>query len=373
MKITSAAVYLIKWPFTLPVEHSLARNVATENLIIKLDTADGLSGYGEGVPRVYVTGETTSGSLDSLKSTFLPLVLNQEIDPRNVLDFLASNAPSRKIDRWPAAACAVEIALMDLAGKILDQPLSTMLGGRLNDELTYSAVVTISKPAALEKVISLIQAVGTPEIKVKVGHDDDLGLVAMVRRAFGRDIDLRVDVNGAWATEEAIEKIEILQQFDISAVEQPVAKNNFSGLAQVNQKVKTLILADESLCTLDDAQALIKARAVGGFNLRLSKCGGPARTLKILELAREAGLVCQLGCQVGELGILSAAGLHFAAAQPGLIHLEGCLTRFFLPRDIIEEDLTPGLGGAAAPLPGPGLGVSVLDSILAESFLFALS
>jgi len=210
------------------------------------------------------------------------------------------------------------------------------------------------------------------EIKVKVGHEGDLDLVAKVRRTFDPKTDLRVDVNGVWSTEDAIKKILVLQELGISAVEQPVAKNNLKGLAEVTRKVKPLILADESLCTEADAQALIEARAVSGFNLRLSKCGGPARTLKLLNMARQAGLACQLGCQVGELGLLSAAGRHFAATQPDLIHLEGCLTRFFLTRDIIKEDLSPGSGAKAAPLTGSGLGVTVLDSALANSHLFSL-
>ncbi len=372
MKITSASVYLIKWPFTLPVEHSLARNVATENIIVKLSIEDGRSGYGEGVPRSYVTGEDTNRSLLGLKSTLLPLVLEQEIDPADSLNFLIENAPGEKIDQWPAAACAVEIALVDLAGQVLNQPLSAMLGPGLKEKLTYSAVVTINEPAELEKIISLIQAAQATEVKVKVGHEEDLNLLGTVRHAFGPEIDIRVDVNGVWSAEEAVEKIKSFQKFEISAVEQPVAKNDIEGLAEVTRRVKPVIIADESLCTLSDAQTLIRARAVGGFNLRLSKCGGLARTLKMLELAREAGLVCQLGCQVGELGLLSAAGRHFAATQPDLIHLEGSLTRFFLPRDIIEEDLTPGPGGIAAPLAGPGLGVTVFESALAESHIFTL-
>ncbi|MBW2093020.1 MAG: enolase, partial [Deltaproteobacteria bacterium] len=298
--------------------------------------------------------------------------LGEEIDPGQVLRFLAENAPGEEIDQWPAAACAVEIALMDLAGQTLSQPLSAMLDGRINDNLTYSAVVTISEPDKLEGIIDLIRAARATEVKVKVGHDGDLDLVGMVRRAFGPEVDLRVDANGGWSSDEAIEKIQALQEFGISAVEQPVAKNDLNGLIRVNRQVKPLVIADESLCTLSDAYTLIQAEAVGGFNLRLSKCGGPARTLKLLALAREAGIVCQLGCQVGELGLLSAAGRHFAATQPDLIHLEGSLTRFFLPEDIIVEDLTPGPGGIAAPLPEPGLGVTVLDSALAESLLFTL-
>jgi L-alanine-DL-glutamate epimerase-like enolase superfamily enzyme len=111
---------------------------------------------------------------------------------------------------------------------------------------------------------------------------------------------------------------------------------------------------------------------VDGFNLRLSKNGGPARTLDIFNMAQKAGFVCQLGCQVGELGILSAAGRHFASTRPELIHLEGSLTRFFLAKDIIDENLSPLLFGEAPPLTGPGLSVTIRESVLADCHLFTL-
>ena len=77
---------MVKWPFTLPVEHSLARNTATENLIVKLTDENGLSGYGEGIPRDYVTGETAPTALEGLKTSLLPLILNREIVSSEVFE-----------------------------------------------------------------------------------------------------------------------------------------------------------------------------------------------------------------------------------------------------------------------------------------------
>jgi muconate cycloisomerase len=80
-----------------------------------------------------------------------------------------------------------------------------------------------------------------------------------------------------------------------------------------------------------------------------------------------------LGCQVGELGVLSAAGRHFASIHPELLYLEGSLTRFFLPQDVIAQDLTFGPGGQAPPLSGPGLGVRVQEESLRATQIFSLS
>ncbi len=95
------------------------------------------------------------------------------------------------------------------------------------------------------------------------------------------------------------------------------------------------------------------------FNLRLSKCGGLLRTVALAKRAREAGLESQLGCQVGETGLLSAAGRHFACSLGGLRYIEGSFDRLLVAEPLIREDITFRPGGWAARLEGPGLGVTV--------------
>ncbi|MBW2624420.1 MAG: hypothetical protein JRD68_16040 [Deltaproteobacteria bacterium] len=372
MKISNASVSLVKWPFTLPVEHSLARNTATENLVVRLTDENGLSGYGEGIPRDYVTGETTPTALEGLKTSLLPLVLDRDFDPNQAFGFLKNNLPIEQIDCWPSAACAVELALLDLAGRIKGVPVSKLIGQPSERELVYTAVIPVTNPKNLEEILSHIHTLQVREIKAKVGLEGDLEFVSFLRETLGPEVKLRVDANGAWTAKTAVRKIKEMEELGITSVEQPVAKDDFEGLAQVKREVQALVFADESACTPEEARRLIEAEAVDGFNLRLSKNGGPARTLDIFYMAQKAGLVCQLGCQVGELGILSAAGRHFASTRPELIHLEGSLTRFFLPQDIIDENLSPRRFGETPLLTKPGLSVTVREPVIADSHLFTL-
>jgi muconate cycloisomerase len=111
-------------------------------------------------------------------------------------------------------------------------------------------------------------------------------------------------------------------------------------------------------------------RAVSGvwcdrFNLRLSKCGGLIPTLRLAQFARRNGIGCQLGCQVGESAILSAAGRHFAASVAGLTAVEGSFDRHLVRTPLSREDITFRRGGWAPALPGPGLGVTI-DSAAVE-------
>jgi L-alanine-DL-glutamate epimerase-like enolase superfamily enzyme len=118
------------------------------------------------------------------------------------------------------------------------------------------------------------------------------------------------------------------------------------------------VVADESLCSLEDATTLIREQACDVFNVRISKCGGLINAGRIDRLAREAGLACQLGAQVGEAGILSAAGRHYATRSPGVRWCEGSYGQLLLQEDITEPDITVGPGGIAPALEGVGIGVS---------------
>jgi len=123
-------------------------------------------------------------------------------------------------------------------------------------------------------------------------------------------------------------------------------------------------MADESICDMADAKKLAEIKACGMFNIRISKCGGLLNSLKIADFAASAGISYQLGCQVGETGVLSAAGRHFASRVDGIRYLEGSYAKFLLAEDIVAEDISFGYGGFADPVTGVGLGVNVNEKVL---------
>jgi muconate cycloisomerase len=118
-------------------------------------------------------------------------------------------------------------------------------------------------------------------------------------------------------------------------------------------------MLDESLCGAVDAERAVAGGWCDLFNLRLSKCGGFIPSLRLAQLAKKAGLGYQLGCQVGETGILSAAGRHFATSVGGIRYTEGSYDRHLVWEDLTEEDLTFARDGTAPMLVGSGLGVTV--------------
>mgnify|MGYP006302281821 CR=1 FL=1 len=118
-------------------------------------------------------------------------------------------------------------------------------------------------------------------------------------------------------------------------------------------------MLDESLCSMVDGERAIAGGWCDLFNLRLSKCGGFLPTLELARLAYKSGLSCQLGCQVGETAILSAAGRMFAQSVKGLEALEGSYDRHLVRDPLGEKDISFGLGGKAPALNGPGLGIRI--------------
>src|SRR5207244_258553 len=102
--------------------------------------------------------------------------------------------------------------------------------------------------------------------------------------------------------------IEELKRFSVSCVEQPVAHEEAGALAAIRRQTGVPIMLDESLCGMVDAERAVAGGLCDLFNIRLSKCGGFIPSLRLVQFARRHGLACQLGCQVGETAILSAAG-----------------------------------------------------------------
>ncbi|MDP2928884.1 MAG: dipeptide epimerase [Candidatus Omnitrophota bacterium] len=356
-KISGLEPFRVNIPFKRAFKHSLKSRGNSESIFVKVALDNGVVGFGESLPRSYVTGNTQDIVFAQLKE-FLPKLIGVELKESDEgANFI------RSIDGLEAEArCALEIALLDCLGKISNKPLYDILGGALNKSFVTSAI--ISGDSALKTAITTIyfKTKGYKCFKVKVGTSNSLGRIRLVRRLAG-DVDIRVDANGAWDVVAALEAIEAMRGLNISCVEQPTPKNDLDAMQEVADFRKEPIMADESLCTIKDALTLAEIRACDMFNIRLSKCGGIFRSMEIMKIARDHEMGYQIGCHVGESGISSAAAMHLAAVAKGLKYFEGCYSRLLLKEDIIEEDLTPDRG-IGYTLNGPGLGVTVKEDIL---------
>jgi L-alanine-DL-glutamate epimerase-like enolase superfamily enzyme len=367
MIVKQLDIWHLKLGFQSSIKHNLATYEGSDNLVLRVTTADAVTGYGEGVPRAFVTGEVLSDSLSFLREVLGPAILTRDFhSPQALLKSLEDLYRQAQAQRHPGAFCALETALLDAAGRTWNMPVADLIGPKQRKSLEYSAVIPLTSTKQMRFLFQLVKMNRMRFVKLKVGNDSDLETLRLARDLLGSEVDIRVDANSAWTPSEAIARLREMQPYRISAVEQPVAKADFAGLKQVSEAVQIPVIADESLCTEEDARSLIDLQACRVFNIRVSKCGGLGAATRIRKMAEEAGILCQLGCHVGETSILSAAGRHFALTVPQLSYVEGSFSSVLLVRDVVTQPVVFNGGGIAYELPGPGLGIEVLASALDE-------
>jgi L-Ala-D/L-Glu epimerase len=377
MRIRQLTARVVRLPLKRTFSHASATRRESENVLIECTLANGTTGWGEGVPRSYVTGETPAGCVEQLAQTLIGEQLSADGNSwADVVRLCEQFEPAQICDDargcyGNALRCAVELSILDAYGNLFDEPLSAVSGhfapaaGIVNKRETvqYSAVIASGHDGLWRRSL-LRRLYGFQHCKVKVGAsgDNDAARLRTIRRWIGRGVDLRIDANEAWHADEAIEKMAALKPFGISCLEQPLPHAEVSALAQLRSELSVPVMLDESLTSTADAAAAIAGRTCDLFNIRLSKCGGYLASLRLAAMAHVAGIDYQLGCHPGESGVLSAAGRHWACSVANIRYLEGSYDRHVFRRPITNEDLTFGYGGWAAALTGPGLGVTINDA-----------
>ncbi|MFO0979547.1 MAG: enolase C-terminal domain-like protein [Planctomycetaceae bacterium] len=407
MKIHRLTAFHVPIRLKNPVRHASHERSANDTLIVRCVMDDGSTGWGEGLPRTYVTGESIESAWNLLQTSSFEQLRDATFTSAVQAAWHLHHSPFLRVQEslhasagaGPAGPlrecfgnsvrCAVELAILDAACRsegvslgdlipsLIRQPEWRFPATRATDDVSlllssrevfYSGAVTSMSPRKQWLSALKMRLFAFRQVKVKVGAAGipDRDILRRVRRVVGRSVDLRLDANEAWQCDEVKAKLEPLLDYGPTSLEQPVPHGQIAGLAQVRREVSIPIMLDESLCCLEDAQ-----RAVGGgwcdlFNIRLSKCGGLVRSLELAAFARQHSLGYQLGCQVGETGILSAAGRHFACNVGHIRYLEGSFDRFLVTDALTEQDLTFRYGGRGARLTGPGLGVDVNECRIRE-------
>jgi muconate cycloisomerase len=365
--IATVELFTASLPFRFAFGHSLATRRSSDNVYVRVTLDDGTVGYGEGVPRDYVTGETTGSAISALSERLAPKIVGRDVrDVDDVPRLLRSLARDQSRDL--AAWCALELAVLDAFGRRFNCSVARWLSAVPAERVRYDAIIPFGGIPHLAALGTLVRALGFSNAKLKVGRDveRDARKLGVLRRVVGPGVDIRVDANCAWTADEALTALHYFKPYDISSVEQPVAAGDLPGLQRVTLATEELIIVDESLCSLADARRLAENRACDAFNLRVSKCGGLLNSLAIARVAEQYGLACVVGAQVGESGILSAAGRHLAAALPEVMFVEGSAGTLLLKEDLTVEHVLPGQGGWARSFRGPGLGVTVRAEVFSR-------
>lgn len=359
MKITHIETIPIEVPVNprRAIQSSLGQHRVSRYLLLKVETDEGLTGLGEVTCTPNWSGEDNVTAAHLIQTYLAPQLVGE--NPTEI------ERLTRKMNRAlignPFAKSGLEMALWDILGKAANLPLYRLLGGPVRDFVPTKFSISGVEPEKAREIALWAMEQGFQTMKVKVGIEpqQDIARVRAMRDAIGPEVRLGVDANGGWSPRVAIQTIRCLTEFGIFFAEQPVSPADVNWLADVRKQVPVPVMADESVFTLQDAMAVVRAEAADILSVYVGK-GGIGQARKIAAVAEAAGITCTIGSNL-ELGIASAAMIHLAMATPGIGAEEfpcDIIGPFYYDTDLLTEPLSL-TGGRALPPAGPGLGIEL--------------
>lgn len=360
MKISEVIVHNLSYPVKKPFANSHTYNRARRATVVEVKTDSGLVGWGEG------SGAPASGDIDQYAIGKSPF------DYEIIYDDLARGG------RGARSACGVEIALWDVMGKALDQPVWQLLGGKRRDRVPAYAS-GLFKPEDGDHVKALAEEAkgyrdqGFQAVKMKMGFGPEVDerIVAAVRGAVGDDIAVAIDANCAYDPATAIESGKRTIAYDLLWYEEPIAPTDVDGYGMIKQALPTTrLVGAEGLAGCAAFRELVQRRVLDAIQPDISIAGGFTEMKRVAALA-DAHSVRVIPHMWGG-AIRLAATLHYQATMPDTpapMNPFPCYCEY----DMTENGLRTELGtrfpmedGWVAIPDGPGLGVEIDREVLAR-------
>jgi len=312
MKILQTRIYRLSIPMH-PFRIATGTLSETQNLFIRIETDDGLTGVGECSAFPMIVGETQSTCFEMARD-FARLWKGKDatdIEARleELHDFTAFNSTAKS---------AFDMALYDLAAKKKSLPLYRYLGGKIKPMET-DLTIGIDEPEAMARKAAEFRQQGVRIIKIKLGKNGktDLERVKQIRKAAGDEIKLRLDANQGWSFDEAAQALPALAAYDIEFCEQPLRRWNDVRLPELRKISPVKIMADESVFDHHDAERLIDMGACDYVNIKFAKSGGIAEAIRIHDLCASRGIACMMGGML-ESRVALTAFAHFALSKDNI-------------------------------------------------------
>lgn len=314
MVIQNIEYFRLDLPLAEPYTIAYETVSSTVNIILKLTTNTGLTGWGCAVPDKEVTGETPEEVIDNIEQYIYGLLKGQSPFQISKINYLLK----KHLTGSSSSIAMVNIALYDLLARKANLPLYQLLGG-YRHSIATSITIGISP---LDQTLSQAKYYckkGYKILKLKGGLDveSDIEKVLKIREQLGKRIKIRFDANQGYTVEESIGFINKTKTANIEIFEQPSKKNKEETLGEITHSVEVPVMADESLKTLKDAFRLASNKRIDMVNIKLMKVGGILESQHINSVAKSAGLEVMVGC-IDECALGISAGLHFALSSPNI-------------------------------------------------------
>jgi L-alanine-DL-glutamate epimerase-like enolase superfamily enzyme len=320
------------------------------NVFLRLHTDTPLVGYGCAAPDFFVTGETPGGVVHALQNAVRPAL--HGLDPTRPADVY--QRVKRELGFQPSALAAIDMAVWDLIGKAAGLPLWKLLGGSKERIQTCMTIGILDEAETVAEAKRWVKQ-GFSWLKIKGGLDvdEDIRRVRRVRATMDSRVALVFDANQGYTREKALTFIREIGPAVLRFIEQPTPRADFTLLEEIQRECPYVVMADESLTTVEEALRLACGKQVAMFNIKLMKVGGIHQALAVDAIAESAGIPVMVGC-MDESALAIAAGLHFALGRPNVSCAD--LDSHFALLDDPSAGAVQCQDGFLYPNEGPGLG-----------------
>jgi muconate cycloisomerase len=358
VRITAIEAIAVSLPMKKPVQMAGETVARADNVLVRVESGDGVVGWGEAASAPIMTGETTASMMAAV-NFISPNLLERAAD-----DFAAvSEAMDAAMYGNNAAKAAIEIALHDLVGRATGRPVHALFGARARSRIPVLAVIGSEDTAADLREANARYAAGYRTFKIKVGRAapeadaERTRAICLALKQKGENCLVSADANQGFGAEAALRYVRGIADCGLDFFEQPVAAHDLESMARIAAASRVPIGADEGIHSRDDIARHHDRAAAKGVSLKAIKLGGLRALFEAGSLCDRLGMAINISCKTGESSIASTAALHVAAVVPA-IAWGLTVTNSGLAEDVAVEPLAVAHGHVEVP-DRPGLGIEV--------------
>jgi L-alanine-DL-glutamate epimerase-like enolase superfamily enzyme len=370
VKITDVEAIVLR----LPEVNEAIGDGSQDDLIIRIRTDAGIDGIAE----VDSSPEVVKAAIEAPSSHMIAVGLRELLIGQDPLDVAGLWQRMYRQAIYFArrgvgmhAISGIDIALWDIKGKAMGQPVCELLGGRRRDRVrAYASVLMPETPDRVRARVGEILGLGFTAFKLgwgPLGQDvaRDVGLARAARRAAGDEVDIIIDAGlGYGADVAAATRLgRELEQLGVFCFEEPFGPDEYDAYARLADALTIPVSTGEQMSTVWEFRELIERGHVDVIQPDITRCGGITEALRIAEVARERGV--PVIPHAWKSGIIKAVSLHVNAVLPEAVFLEYALTRTPLNAALTRQQF-PLVDGYVAVPTAPGLGVDLDPEVLAR-------
>lgn len=353
--IKKVEAFAVAVPLSYPIKMAHKTFDKVESLVVRMESNDGVVGWGEAASAPSLTGETWQGMVAIVRDHMAQYVVGRDARLRLAL----MRTVRTRVQGAPGATSALEMALIDLVARSLQVPMAMLLGGLVRD---YVEPMWLLGGGAIAEDIERARQKsreGYRLFKLKIGVrpvDEEIEMSNAIRAELGPDIKLCADANAGFSLASARRYLSRTQDVNLEFLEQPFAPDAQAALKTLAHESPVPLCADQSVHTIDD---IVQQAGLGvdGVTFKLNKLGGLGECLKAAAVSEQLGLKAIMAAKIAETSIASAAIVQISCVMPS-IEWGVSLSHVYLAEDIVKDPLMVANGRVDLPS-GSGLGVVI--------------